>query len=1026
MPEPDLAALAAAVADDAEVDWAAAESSAGHAAARQVVRNLRLVSRVAALHKSAAWSVAHGMPEATWRVGAQARALPDPPFTWGPLQVLETVGAGAFGQVFRAWDTRLDREVALKLLAHGDAQAGARPQLGEARLLARIKHPHVVTVFGADQFDGAAGLWMEFLRGRTLERGLRESGPFGAREALLVGIDLAGALAAVHAAGLVHRDVKAQNVMREDGGRIVLMDFGTGRETRAGDAAVGEIAGTPLYMAPELFRREPATVRSDIYALGILLYHLVTGKYPVDARTLDDVRQAHAHGGSVRLRDRRPDLPPAFVAAVERAIAREPAERFETAGAFEAALSGAMSGEQAMVARAASPNGARANAAGAEAAEAVTAAGATPRSFGPRAWLAAVALLAVALTSAVTWWTARPSPATVAFDRHDFVLIAPFENRTMERVLDGTIEFALQEALADTGFVSVVPYQRVRDALVSMRRSPDEVLTERTALEVAVRDGGVKAVVTGRIESVGTVYLLTAGLVEPGSDRLVLRASEEASGPADLMAAVRRLSARLRRALGDHTAASAAAPRLERATTTSLRALQLYSRAVHAVSAGQWEQADALARAALEEDPEFASALATRALALTVLEQQRRSGVTRVQHAETLGLLTRAVALSDGLPERERLFVRALQLEATGEWKASMGAYRALLEIDPGHPMGLERLVGLYGVQEGSRWEELAPLYVRRAELRPWDASANAAAAMALLTAIGDLERAKPFAARAVAAAPNADTFWHADLELLPAFAAWASGDSATADRAIGDVLAQHRHRDAYVDRAVALRVAMGQLRVAEEADAARVPGRRDARRFRAQVALARGDERGARDILAQVTREDALATGPHGLVHLLRRVDLIDRAAEIERWWNTTHRDAGSPDTILQGQVTLGRGEHDEALRVLAKGGPPLPGPLQLMVAQARADALVTLGRPNDAVAALQDASSNVTFAYGPNLSLAVWVETRGQLARTLRAAGRISEAEQVEAQLRPMLSLADPDHVIAAEVSAASPARR
>ena len=240
--------------------------------------------------------------------------------------------------MYRAWDPRLDREVALKLLRRVESGEGALGSLviEEGRMLARIRHPNVVTVYGADRIDGRVGLWMEFVDGRTLEAVVRDDGPLGPQEAALIGLDLCRALSAVHRAGLVHRDVKAQNVMREAGGRVVLMDFGTGREDFAVRPA--EIAGTPLYLAPEVFDNGQATPRSDIYSLGVLLYHLASGAYPVPGRTLAEIREAHAVGRRAWLRDARPNLPDAFVHAIERALKLNPDHRYESAVAMEASL----------------------------------------------------------------------------------------------------------------------------------------------------------------------------------------------------------------------------------------------------------------------------------------------------------------------------------------------------------------------------------------------------------------------------------------------------------------------------------------------------------------------------------------------------------------------------------------------------------------------------------------------------------------------------------------------------------------
>ncbi|HXH07747.1 MAG TPA: serine/threonine-protein kinase, partial [Vicinamibacterales bacterium] len=320
-----LVDLAASVADGTAVDWEAAEREAADPRERRLVRQLRVLSHIAEVHRTLVPA-----DEPVRPAGAM-------PATWGPLAVLDRVGAGSSAEVFLAVDTQLHREVALKLLASGvSARAEAR-LLEEARLLARVRHPNVVIVHGAERHEGRAGLWMEFIRGFTLEDLLRRSGPFGPRETCAIGTDVCQALAAVHAAGLVHGDVKAQNVMREQGGRIVLMDFGTGgRLDEAGQAP--RAGGTPLYMAPEVLAGAPPTVRSDVYSVGVLLYHLVSGSFPVTGGSIEELREAHRRGVRRPLRDVRPDLPAAFIEVIERATATDPSARYESAGALEAAL----------------------------------------------------------------------------------------------------------------------------------------------------------------------------------------------------------------------------------------------------------------------------------------------------------------------------------------------------------------------------------------------------------------------------------------------------------------------------------------------------------------------------------------------------------------------------------------------------------------------------------------------------------------------------------------------------------------
>jgi eukaryotic-like serine/threonine-protein kinase len=147
-----------------------------------------------------------------------------------------------------------------------------------------------------------------------------------------------GAVAAIHAASVVHRDIKAQNVMREPGGRLVLMDLGASVDVSRDDIGVGNLAGTPLYMAPELFEGGHATVASDIYAVGVLLYRLVTSDFPIHAQSIGDVRRAHRSAALRSLRDVRPDLPAAYIRTVERCLAHDPDKRFHSAAALERAL----------------------------------------------------------------------------------------------------------------------------------------------------------------------------------------------------------------------------------------------------------------------------------------------------------------------------------------------------------------------------------------------------------------------------------------------------------------------------------------------------------------------------------------------------------------------------------------------------------------------------------------------------------------------------------------------------------------
>jgi predicted Zn-dependent protease len=329
MPDRDteaLVRLAGAVADGKAVDWNSERESAS-SELRSTIRSLEAVERISTAHRSL-----HADPNQLLAEPTDSLVTGD---RWGPLRIIERLGVGGFGEVFRAHDPTLRRDVALKLLKPRPTSAADREErfITEARRLARVRHPNVLIVHGADRHEGRVGLWTDLLEGKTLEQCLVEQGPFGAREAALVGVDLCSALAAVHAAGLVHRDVKASNVMRVQGGRIVLLDFGSGSDRGRGQSAT--MAGTPHYMAPELLRGEDSGTAADVYSLGVLLYRLVSGEYPVTGGGLADLREAHGSGRAVPLRDVRPDLPAGFVQLVERALSHDPRDRYASMGEME-------------------------------------------------------------------------------------------------------------------------------------------------------------------------------------------------------------------------------------------------------------------------------------------------------------------------------------------------------------------------------------------------------------------------------------------------------------------------------------------------------------------------------------------------------------------------------------------------------------------------------------------------------------------------------------------------------------------
>lgn len=249
------------------------------------------------------------------------------------------MGAGTFGEVWRAWDPALRREVAVKFLhdrATAASGAGHGALLGEARTLARIRHPGVAAVYGVGEFDGRAGLWMEYLRGTSLASILEGKGPMPWRDVTRIGRDLCSALEALEYAGLVHRDIKPANVVVEADGRVVLADFGLGvRRRLAQRTEMPSGWGTPLFMAPSLLKGGAPTSRTDLYALGVTLLWALTGRAPFESRTLHDLEAELARGSTFRLPESNRDAPAPLIELIEKSLQESTHARF-TAGKMRA------------------------------------------------------------------------------------------------------------------------------------------------------------------------------------------------------------------------------------------------------------------------------------------------------------------------------------------------------------------------------------------------------------------------------------------------------------------------------------------------------------------------------------------------------------------------------------------------------------------------------------------------------------------------------------------------------------------
>ena len=662
---PTLGGLLAHIAEGRMPDWTALEKGNNDVTSRETLENLRVIAGIADFHRGLQERAPAEPPPALAAPSATAlsvdlfpseslsetptRDVPVspalvPPRYWGRFRILSELGRGSFGQVFEALDTQLDREVALKLLwADCSSPDLVERLLVEARMMARVDHDNVAAVYGAEEHDGRAGLFMELVRGTTLEDLIQAQGPLGSCEAALIGRELCGALVAVHAAGLVHQDVKASNVMREEGGRVVLMDFGAGRLHGCEDGR--GIAGTPLYVAPEVLRGATPDNRSDVYSLGVLLFRLVTRSYPVKGRGLEGLREAHDRGERRSLRDERPDLPEAFVRVVERALQPSPPDRYPSVGTMQEALAAALG---AFV-------------------EPVPVVYPVPRPRVRQALAALlVAVVAVAAAAQLSGGGGGGS-APPALVRALVVLPFEFPPEDDQAKLGSQLGEDVARDLQLRG-VRVIAGDSARQAVELSGADMAAGLGADAVLRVVVRPEGDRLRATVRLASTGT--------------DTVLWTREYEQSPATLGALPERVAEELAQAVG-------AAPAARRHHTPSIPALTAYTKGrlyAQERTPASLELAIQHFDEALRLDPRYAAALAGKSDAYLALGVPT-FGALRPREARSLATQAalQALELDPDLAEAQTSLA-FIAFFHDWDWKAAEGRFLRAIALDPYYP----------------------------------------------------------------------------------------------------------------------------------------------------------------------------------------------------------------------------------------------------------------------------------------------------------------------------------------------------
>jgi serine/threonine-protein kinase len=567
----------------------------------------------------------------------------------GPQYRLEReLGHGGMGVVFLARDTTLDRPVAVKVVHPDLAVHGSITQrfLAEARMIARLRHPSIVAVHTAGEATGLFFYVMDYVPGESLRSRLQREGRLPVDEASRMVADLADALHAAAEAGLVHRDVKPENILLDEAtGRAMLVDFGIARvmaaEADGTRTAAGVAVGTPTYMSPEQAAGDTVDARSDLYALGVVGYEMLAGRPPFRADTAAAVASKHLAEQATPVELVRSDTPQALAQAITRALEKDPAHRWQTGREFSAAALGAS----------------------------------VPRQSRPRSWRRRAAVIAagvVALLGSAYFSLRNGGPPTGVNPRHS-MLILPFDNLrndpAVEWLRDGSVSM-LALNLSQWNDLIVVDHERLHDLLERRRVAPESALGLEMARRLA-RDAGVWTVVLGEYVRAGDSLQLVARVYDVATGARLDVAEVRGRPGEDVRPMFDQLAVRLLNLSGAPPNLTADLARL---TTSSLEGYRSYLQGLQELNAWNLGAADRAFTRAVRLDSTFG--LAYYKLSLT------RGWIAGGDDSVGAEAIRKATRYADRLGPHDRAMIGAYRNFVDGEFSRGHAAYRALLASD--------------------------------------------------------------------------------------------------------------------------------------------------------------------------------------------------------------------------------------------------------------------------------------------------------------------------------------------------------
>src|SRR5579864_4044717 len=595
-------------------------------------------------------------------------------------EILQILGEGGMGAVYKAKDLELNRVIAIKVIR---PELASNPEIlqrfkQELILARQVTDRNVIRIFDLGEAGGIRYITMEFVQGQTLHQILQKHGKLPVSEALDIMRQALNGLQAAHREGVIHSDLKPGNIMRDGQGRVVVMDFGLARSL-AGDGMTrtGTMMGTMEYMSPEQAQAKELDAPSDIFTSGLICYELLTGKMPYHADSVVASLLKRMQERAIPPSDWDASIPQPVSELVSKCLERDPGDRWRSAEEILDRID-EIQGKRPMSVLTSRPP------VSLTAQPAYSAPAASPPGASRKRWVMILVAAAIVGAAGTAGWFLKLRPQSAHLQQNVRVLLADFRNATADSVFDGTIEPTVALQLEGAPFISVFNRTQARSTLAELKPGTTQ-LDEANARLVAVREG-VDLVVSGDVTTSGSGYKILSKVTDALTGKTIATEVAEASDKSGILRAVANLADQMRTAMGDTASESAKLAEAETFTTASLEATHEYAEAQEARYAGKTAEAIKGFRRAVELDPNFGSAYGN----LGALYWNEGN------QAEAINYFKLAMQHIDCMTDREKYRTRGGYYLAVSDGDKAVEEFSALVKQYPADSMGLSALAHAY------------------------------------------------------------------------------------------------------------------------------------------------------------------------------------------------------------------------------------------------------------------------------------------------------------------------------------------